>query len=181
MTNKFSFTPPTGTSGSFPPSALTKALAAGLVTELDIRPLLETGVEPFRAIMDAATRLRPGEVLQLIVPFEPVPLHDVMAGRGFGKWIRAPEPGSSHSWEIYSFPPLEPDEETADPPKKKDDSGVEDMIELDVRDLPPRTVGACIGIGRRTGLWLGGLVLAPSQTASPLGYFARARLCLALP
>ncbi len=42
--------------------------------ELDVRPLLKSGVEPFQAIMDAAENLLPGQSLLLVTPFKPVPL-----------------------------------------------------------------------------------------------------------
>ncbi|GLU26192.1 DUF2249 domain-containing protein [Brucella sp. NBRC 12950] len=51
--------------------------------ELDVRPLLESGVEPFQAIMDAAENLLPGQSLLLVTPFKPVPLFAVMERKGF--------------------------------------------------------------------------------------------------
>ncbi len=139
--NHESSPPPPGSSGNPPPAALSRALAAGRVVELDARPLLEAGVEPFRAIMNAAGRLRPGEVLQLIVPFEPVPLHDVMAGRGLQRWLREPEPGSSEPWEVFYYPIAKEGSEeeptVGDEPDDLEDSGETDLIDLDVRGLPP--------------------------------------------
>lgn len=63
---------------------------------LDVRPDLERGDEPFVRIMEAAAATRPGEVLEIIAPFEPVPLYGVLGERGFahetrqggaGEWI----------------------------------------------------------------------------------------------
>lgn len=51
--------------------------------ELDVRPQLARGEEPFAAIMAAADRLQPGQALRLIAPFRPAPLFGVMANRGF--------------------------------------------------------------------------------------------------
>ncbi|CAM5218600.1 TusA-related sulfurtransferase OS=Bosea thiooxidans OX=53254 GN=ARD30_06025 PE=4 SV=1 [Bosea thiooxidans] len=51
--------------------------------ELDVRPMLRAGEEPFQAIMDAVSALAPGQSLRLIAPFRPVPLFSVMANRGF--------------------------------------------------------------------------------------------------
>jgi uncharacterized protein (DUF2249 family) len=50
---------------------------------LDVRPDLERGAEPFVRIMEAATPLKAGETLVIVAPFEPVPLYEVLGGRGF--------------------------------------------------------------------------------------------------
>jgi uncharacterized protein (DUF2249 family) len=55
----------------------------GPVTSLDVRPLLAEGTEPFEVIMAAVESLPPGGVLELTVPFEPVPLYAVLRARGF--------------------------------------------------------------------------------------------------
>jgi uncharacterized protein (DUF2249 family) len=52
-------------------------------TVLDVRPDLERGDEPFVRIMEAASAIQPGRTLVIIAPFEPVPLYDVLAARGF--------------------------------------------------------------------------------------------------
>lgn len=51
--------------------------------ELDVRPMLAAGVEPFQAIMSAVEGLGPGEGLTLFAPFRPVPLFTVMERKGF--------------------------------------------------------------------------------------------------
>jgi uncharacterized protein (DUF2249 family) len=53
------------------------------VTVLDVRPLLAQGVEPFDAIMEAVSALPPGGSLELVAPFEPRPLYQVLARHGF--------------------------------------------------------------------------------------------------
>jgi uncharacterized protein (DUF2249 family) len=57
-------------------------------TELDVRPTLAAGGEPYSMIMAAVEDLAPGEVLVLRSPFEPTPLHRVLAGRGFAHTAR---------------------------------------------------------------------------------------------
>ena len=52
-------------------------------TVLDVRPELANGGEPFVHIMEAASTIQPGGILVIIAPFEPVPLYDVLAMRGF--------------------------------------------------------------------------------------------------
>lgn len=71
--------------------------------ELDVRPQLRRGEEPFAAIMAAADRLRPGQALRLIAPFRPAPLFSVMANRGFAVSDRRRPDGA---WEVL-FAPLE--------------------------------------------------------------------------
>lgn len=52
---------------------------------LDVRPLLAQGTEPFGHVMEAAAGVPVGGVLELISPFDPTPLHTVLAGRGFDR------------------------------------------------------------------------------------------------
>lgn len=54
-------------------------------THLDVRAVLASGGEPFDLIMAAAERIAPGNTLELIAPFEPVPLYAVMRRRGFAR------------------------------------------------------------------------------------------------
>lgn len=51
--------------------------------ELDVRPMLERGEEPFNAIMTTVAALSPGQGLRLIAPFRPQPLFSVLARQGF--------------------------------------------------------------------------------------------------
>ena len=74
---------------------------ASPVRELDVRPMLRAGEEPFQAIMDAVGALAPGESLRLIAPFRPVPLFSVMANRGFAASDRALDGGD---WEVLFSP-----------------------------------------------------------------------------
>lgn len=50
---------------------------------LDVRPILARGEEPFDSIMAALDGLPRGHVLALETPFEPAPLHKVLAQRGY--------------------------------------------------------------------------------------------------
>jgi uncharacterized protein (DUF2249 family) len=59
---------------------------APIAAVLDVRPLLERGEEPFKAIMAAARQVPTGQVLQLIAGFEPLPLYDALAKQGFSHW-----------------------------------------------------------------------------------------------
>ncbi len=56
---------------------------------LDVRPELEQSGEPFTRIMETAERVPSGQSLLLIAPFEPVPLYEVLQGRGFSHETRS--------------------------------------------------------------------------------------------
>ena len=51
--------------------------------DIDVRPILRAGGEPFSTIMAALDRLESGQGLRLYVPFKPIPLFGVMADKGF--------------------------------------------------------------------------------------------------
>lgn len=55
---------------------------------LDVRPILDRGEEPMRAIFDALRGLSDGEVLTVLAPFEPVPLVGLLARQGWAAHIR---------------------------------------------------------------------------------------------
>ncbi len=74
---------------------------ASPIRELDVRPMLRAGAEPFQAIMEAVSALAPGESLRLIAPFRPVPLFSVMANRGFSASDRPLDGGD---WEVLFSP-----------------------------------------------------------------------------
>ncbi|MGX5736315.1 DUF2249 domain-containing protein [Bosea thiooxidans] len=104
--------------------------------ELDVRPMLRAGQEPFQAIMDAVSALLPGQPLRLIAPFRPVPLYSVMANRGFAASDRALEGGD---WEVL-FSPVEVAENEEGLAIGSSPSAVfwgDPVVELDLCDLPP--------------------------------------------
>ncbi|HET7034643.1 MAG TPA: DUF2249 domain-containing protein [Thermomicrobiaceae bacterium] len=71
---------------------------AEVAVEFDARPLLARGEEPFAAIVRAAQGVPAGQVLQLRAPFDPLPLYDVLAGRGFAGWGRQI---GERDWEVF--------------------------------------------------------------------------------
>ncbi|WP_347267086.1 DUF2249 domain-containing protein [Paracoccus sp. (in: a-proteobacteria)] len=76
------------------------------VQELDVRPALAAGDEPFGLIMDAVAALAPGMSLRLIAPFKPVPLFNVMAREGFSAEARQRRDGD---WEVLFTPEHRPE------------------------------------------------------------------------
>lgn len=73
----------------------TGAAESGLATiVVDARPILASGGEPFDAIMDAAQKAQPGQVLEVWAPFEPVPLQGVLGEQGFAYESTEESPGT---------------------------------------------------------------------------------------
>ncbi len=58
-------------------------LSGAPVTQLDARPVIEAGEEPFAAIMGAVRGLPTGAVLTVLTPFEPAPLRRILEDRGW--------------------------------------------------------------------------------------------------
>lgn len=69
--------------------------------DLDVRPILKEGGEPFPAIMQAVQALQPGEGLRLLATFRPTPLLTVMARRGFGADVTELGEGD---WQVLFSP-----------------------------------------------------------------------------
>ncbi len=70
---------------------------APVAAEVDARPILARGEEPFAAIVAAAAGVPAGQALRLLVGFEPVPLYGVLAKQGFVPCARQLEPDL---WEV---------------------------------------------------------------------------------
>ncbi len=68
---------------------------------LDVRPILLAGGEPFQEIMQAVTRLEPGQGLRLLATFKPVPLFSVMERKGFAHCAKELGGGD---WEVLFTP-----------------------------------------------------------------------------
>ncbi|HVZ77833.1 MAG TPA: DUF2249 domain-containing protein [Gemmatimonadaceae bacterium] len=101
------------------PPAPAPAWLTGPVVELDVRPLLAAGQEPFPVIMEAVGALGADQVLLLRAPFEPVPLFAVLARRGFEHYAQQQAADDWCVWFCHA---------NAAPPA---------AIVLDVRDMEP--------------------------------------------
>jgi TusA-related sulfurtransferase len=106
--------------------------------DLDVRPVLRAGGEPFEAIMDALAGLEPGQGLRLLVSFKPVPLFAVLGSRGFSHEEKVLEGGD---WEVL-FRPMpsaaSPETEPASTVSTQDTADwPEPAQHLDNRELDP--------------------------------------------
>lgn len=100
--------------------------------EVDVRPILRNGGEPFGAIMAAVSELAPGQSLKLFATFRPVPLFSVMAAKGFDFVDTELEGGE---WEVI-FTPVGPVEEPASLPENPE-SWADPAHYLDCTELDP--------------------------------------------
>ncbi len=63
------------------------------LVSLDVRPILEAGTDPFKAIMGAVKKLKKEETLEIINSFEPIPLIHKLKEKGYDSWTRRSEEG----------------------------------------------------------------------------------------
>jgi len=104
--------------------------------DLDVRPILREGGEPFSVIMETVAKLAPGQGLRLLATFKPVPLFHALGARGFESSAR--EIGNG-DWEVLFTPAGSP----APPPQaalpEKDGDAVwpNPAREMDNRGLEP--------------------------------------------
>ena len=112
-----------------PPRGLADTPEARQV-RLDVREDIRRGDEPFARIMGAIKTLAGDQVLALRVPFEPIPLYDVLGKRGFAHWT---ERRASDDWTVWFYrdtgPRVEPTAAPAAPARSRS--------VLDVRGLEP--------------------------------------------
>jgi len=107
---------------------------ASSFVELDVRPVLRAGGEPFGEIMAAVSKLQPGQALKLVATFQPVPLFSVLGAKGFSHEARELPNGD---WEVL-FQPGELGADSVPAPAAADQSVWPDPLRhLDNRDLDP--------------------------------------------
>ncbi len=68
------------------------------IVDLDVRPILETGVDPFNVIMDTLKTMDDDETLKIINTFEPIPLLNILKGKGYEYETERPEEGVVHTY-----------------------------------------------------------------------------------
>lgn len=125
--------------------------------DLDVRPILRTGKDPFTVIMAALDELAPGQGLRLYAPFKPVPLFGVMASRGFSHQETELEGGQ---WEVLFSPAAKEPESPVVAGDTGSDEWPDPVVQLDNRDLdPPEPMVRILAAAEQ---------LTPGQTLSAL-------------
>ncbi|MCC6869554.1 MAG: DUF2249 domain-containing protein [Burkholderiales bacterium] len=105
--------------------------------DLDVRPILRGGGEPFAKIMEAVQGLTPGQGLRLFATFKPAPLFHVLGSQGFTH--EAKEIGGG-DWQVEFTPAAGATERAPGAratPSTADDLWPAAARELDNRDLDP--------------------------------------------
>lgn len=105
--------------------------------DLDVRPILRSGGEPFAKIMEAVQGLAPGQGLRLFATFKPAPLFHVLGSQGFTH--EAKEIGGG-DWQVEFTPATgaagrAPGARAT--PSAVDDAWPAPVREMDNRDLDP--------------------------------------------
>lgn len=106
--------------------------------DLDVRPILRSGGEPFQMIMEVVDALEPHQGLRLFAPFKPAPLFRVLGSKGFTPEAKELTDGE---WEVL-FHRSEADEAgtgdaSAATPAAGDAPWPEPVQHMDNRDLDP--------------------------------------------
>lgn len=68
------------------------------LVQLDVRPTLDSGEDPFNIIMKAIKVLKDEETLQIINTFEPIPLIRKLEAKGYESRTERPEEGVVHTF-----------------------------------------------------------------------------------
>lgn len=125
--------------------------------DVDVRPILRAGGEPFSFIMAALERLEPGRGVRLYAPFKPVPLFAVMADKGFS---HSAQPLDGGEWEVLFAPVAEAKPAATISGKAAFDDWPEPSVRLDNRELePPEPMVRILGAAEK---------LAPGATLTAL-------------
>jgi len=104
--------------------------------DVDVRPVLRAGGEPFEIIMNAVDALKPGEGLRLFATFKPVPLLHVLGSKGFTHEANELAGGE---WEVLFSPSGAPSTDAASVAAGavEDSTWPEPVRHLDNRELDP--------------------------------------------
>jgi uncharacterized protein (DUF2249 family) len=81
-----------------PKPAFMQEVTKEQVMELDVRPILLAGKDPFNEILAKVKALPAGHVLKLINDFEPIPLIQLLGKQGFESWSEAVDGNTFHTW-----------------------------------------------------------------------------------
>jgi len=105
------------------------------IHQLDVRPVIESGKDPFQDIMAAVKELKSDGILLIINSFEPIPLYSVLGKQGFEHWTEI----ENNMFRIYFYKDEKIKQDVNSSKQKLSSKEVEykNVIELDVRELVP--------------------------------------------
>jgi TusA-related sulfurtransferase len=102
--------------------------------EVDVRPTLRAGGEPFGEIMAAVNALTPAQGLRLYATFKPTPLLHVLGSKGYAHEAREIGGGD---WEVLFTPAGAAEEAAETAPSSDHEQWPSPVRHLDNRDLDP--------------------------------------------
>lgn len=106
--------------------------------DLDVRPILRSGGEPFQMIMEVVDALEPHQGLRLFAPFKPAPLFRVLGSKGFTPEAKELTDGE---WEVLFHRSEAHDagagDASAAAPAADGDAWPDPVQHMDNRDLDP--------------------------------------------
>ncbi len=109
-------------------------LSMGSITLLDVRDELRAGRHPLPQIRAAANDMKPDERLRVIATFEPIPLIQLLRGKGLG--FQSRQIGPEH-WEIDFSRDLPTAGPISSGPAMAPCCSAAGMVDVDARGLEP--------------------------------------------
>ena len=103
------------------------------IVDLDVRPELDAGRDPFNLIMKTLGNMKDDQVLHLIIIFEPVPLYTVMKMKGYDHSTEQ----TGGLWHVYFYKGEASATVKADAGEGESKTSEPKTIEIDVRGLEP--------------------------------------------
>lgn len=112
-----------------------KNISKEKIRKLDVRPIIDSGKDPFLEIMAMVKSLNDDEVFHLINSFEPLPLYSVMQSKGFEHWTE--KEGNVFNVFFYKNDVIRSEVKEESKASQASVDDYENVIELDVRELAP--------------------------------------------
>ncbi|MDY0083160.1 MAG: DUF2249 domain-containing protein [Ignavibacteriaceae bacterium] len=105
------------------------------IQKLDVRPVIDSGKDPFLEIMAKVKSLAADEVFHLVNSFEPIPLYSILEKKGYDHWTE--KDGSVFNVFFFKTSDVKEQQKEETSSEHTESLEYENMIELDVRQLVP--------------------------------------------
>lgn len=118
-----------------------QSLDPGKRIYLDVRPIIDSGIDPLKIILSEIKKLKRDEAFIIINSFEPVPLYTLLGEKGFLHWTEKIDDifhvyfYKENESSAFSAGPLNNAKEN--PVTNMNESDFEKIVEIDVHDLQP--------------------------------------------